>query len=183
MQGVTQLISTLIYIETVLILVRVALSWFPGIDPWNPLVRVLRALVDPVLRPFRRIVPTFGGIDFSPVVAIIVLRWLGDFVTRLGEGFSPGTEVALLISQIVLTIIIVFSVIVLLRVVISIFEADPWHPIVQMIRQVSNPLIRPFAQVVPRSRSVDLAAVAALVAYVVLYFVARSILRIWLTTL
>jgi YggT family protein len=182
-QGVTQLISTLIYIETVLILVRVALSWFPGIDPWNPLVRVLRALVDPVLRPFRRILPTFGGIDFSPVLAIIVLTWLGSFVTRLGEGFSPGGEIALLIAQIVLTIIIVFTVVVLLRVVISVFDADPFSPMVQMIRQISNPLIRPFAQVVPRSRGIDLAAVAALVSYVVLYFVARTVLRIWLNTL
>jgi YggT family protein len=182
-QGITQLIAALIYIETLLILVRVTLSWFPGIDPWNPLVRVLRAVVDPVLRPFRSILPTFGGIDFSPVLAIVVLTYLGGFVTRLGQGFNPGAEVALLIAQIVLAVIIVFAVVVLLRVVISVFDADPWHPMVQMIRQVSNPLIRPFATVVPRSRSVDLAAVAALVAYIVLYFVARTIFGIWISSL
>lgn len=179
MQDITRLISTLIYIETLLILVRVALSWFPQIDPWHPLVRVLRAVVDPVLLPFRRILPTFGGIDFSPVLAIIVLSWLGQLITNLGAGFDPGQEIARVVSQIVLTIIIVFCVAVLLRVLISVFDADPWHPVVQMIRQMSNPLIRPFAQVVPRSRSVDMAAIAALVAYIVLYFVARSILSVW----
>lgn len=175
MQDVTRLISTLLYIETLLILVRVALSWFPGIDPWNPLVRVLRALVDPVLRPFRSILPTFGGIDFSPVLAIIVLTWLGRLITDLGAGFSPGHEIAYIIVEIVLTITIVFCVVVLLRVLISIFDADPWHPVVQAIRQMSNPLIRPFAQVVPRSRGIDLAAIAALTTYVVFYFVARAI--------
>jgi YggT family protein len=182
-ETVTRLISLVIYIETLLILVRVALSWFPRIDPWNPLVRVLRALVDPVLRPFRAILPTFGGVDFSPILAIIVLTWLGRLVTDLGVGFSPGREIALIIVQIVLTITIVFCVVVLLRVLISIFDADPWHPVVQAIRQMSNPLIRPFAQVVPRSRGVDLAAIAALAAYVVFYFVARAIFGIWLSGL
>jgi len=183
MADVAQLISTLLYIETLLILVRVALSWFPGIDPWNPLVRVLRAVVDPVLLPFRRILPTFGGIDFSPILAIIVLSWLSNLVKRLGAGFNPGLEVAGAIVEIVLTIIIVFCVVVLLRVLISIFDADPWHPVVQAIRQMSNPLIRPFAAVVPRSRGVDLAAAAALTVYVVLYFVAKAIFSIWLTGL
>lgn len=183
MADVAQLISTLLYIETLLILVRVALSWFPGIDPWNPLVRVLRAVVDPVLLPFRRILPTFGGIDFSPILAIIVLTWLSNLVKNLGAGFSPGLEIGAAIADIVLTIIIVFCVVVLMRVLISLFDADPWHPIVQAIRQMSNPMIRPFAAVVPRSRSVDLAAVAALAVYVILYFVARTIFRIWLTGL
>lgn len=183
MESLTRVIATLLYIETILILVRVALSWFPGIDPWNPLVRVLRALVDPVLRPFRSILPTFGGIDFSPVLAIIVLTWLGRLVSDLGAGFSPGREVAYVIAQIVLTVTIVFCVVVLLRVLISLFDADPWHPVVQAIRQMSNPLIRPFTQVVPRSRSLDLAAVAALVTFVVFYFVAKAILSQWITGL
>jgi len=183
MQDIARLISTLLYIETLLILVRVAISWFPAIDPWNPLVRALRAVVDPVLLPFRRVLPTFGGIDFSPVLAIIVLSWLGRLVNDLGAGFSPGREIGYIIVQIVLTITIVFCVVVLLRVLISVFDADPWHPVVQMIRQMSNPLIRPFAGVVPRSRSIDLAAVAALATYVVFYFVAKTILSTWISGL
>jgi YggT family protein len=181
MQDVARVISTLLWIETLLILVRVTLSWFPGIDPWDPLVRFLRAVVDPVLRPFRAILPTFGGIDFSPILAIIVLSWLSRLITDVAYSarFDAGAEIGYAISQIVLTILIVFAVIMLLRVLISLFQADPWHPVVQVIRQMSNPLIRPFATVVPRSRSVDMAAVVAFITYVVLYFVVRTVLRIW----
>jgi YggT family protein len=183
-QDIARVIGALLYIETLLILVRVALSWFPGIDPWNPLVRFLRAVVDPVLRPFRSILPTFGGIDFSPILAIIVLGWVSRLITNIANAnFNPGQEIGFAIAQIVLTIIIVFSVVVLLRVLISVFQADPWHPVVQVIRQMSNPLIRPFAAVIPRSRGVDLAAVAALIVYVVLYFVARALLTIFITGL
>ncbi|HZS13894.1 MAG TPA: YggT family protein [Candidatus Dormibacteraeota bacterium] len=181
MHEIARVIGIVLYIETLLILVRVALSWFPGIDPWNPLVRFLRAVVDPVLRPFRSIMPTFGGIDFSPILAIIVLGWVSRLITNLADNasFDPGQEIGYALSEIVLTVTIVFCVVVLLRILISLFQADPWHPVVQAIRQMSNPLIRPFAAVVPRSRGVDLAAVVALVVYVVFYFVARRILSVW----
>lgn len=181
MQEIARVIGVLLYIETLLILVRVALSWFPGIDPWNPLVRFLRAVVDPVLRPFRRILPTFGGIDFSPILAIIVLGWLSSLITRLAATgrIDVAAEIGFTIAQIVLTIIIVFSVVVLLRVLISVFQADPWHPVVQVIRQMSNPLIRPFASAIPRTRGIDMAAVVALVVYIVLYFVAKAVFGIW----
>ena len=184
MQDIARVIGALLYIETLLILVRVALSWFPGIDPWNPMVRFLRAVVDPVLRPFRAILPTFGGLDFSPILAVIVLGWSSRLITTAANTtFNPGQEIGYAIGQIVLTIIIVFSVIVLLRVLISLFQADPWHPVVQVIRQMSNPLIRPFAAVIPRSRGIDLAAAAALVVYIVLYFVAKHVLGIWIAGL
>jgi YggT family protein len=177
---IARVIGALLWIETILILVRVGLSWFPGIDPWHPLVRFLRAVVDPVLRPFQRIMPTFGGIDFSPILAIIVLGWLSRLISDLGlVNFNAGQEIGYVLSQIVLTITIVFCVVVLLRILISLFHADPWHPVVQAIRQMSNPLIRPFAAVVPRSHSIDLAAVAALVVYLVFYFVAKRVFMIW----
>jgi YggT family protein len=124
--------------------------------------------------------PTFGGIDFSPIMAIIVLSWLARLIGDLGvTGFDVGQELGYVIAQIVLTVTIVFIVVVLLRILISLFQADPWHPVVQLIRQMSNPLIRPFAAVVPRSRSIDLAAVAALVVYLVFYFVARTVFALW----
>jgi YggT family protein len=173
-------IARVIQIEVFLIIVRILLTWFPGIDPWHPLVRFLRAVVDPVLRPFRRILPTFGGIDFSPILAVIVLGWLAGLVNNLGAAnFDVNRELGYVVGQIVLTIAIVFCVVVLLRVLISLFQADPWHPVVQVIRQMSNPLIRPFAAVVPRSRSIDLAAVAALISYLVFYFVAKAVLHLW----
>jgi len=182
---IARVISTLLWIETILILVRVALSWFPGIDPWNPLVRLLRAVVDPVLRPFRAILPTFGGIDFSPILAIIVLSMVSRLVTDIAfsNSIDAGQAVGYTVAEIVLNVIIALAVIVLLRVLVSIFQADPWHPVVQIVRQMSNPLIRPFASVIPRSRGVDMAAVVALAVYVILYFVARTLLGIWLTGL
>jgi YggT family protein len=59
------------------ILARVILSWLPmagvRIDPYNPLIRFLFRITDPILDPIRRF-STFGMIDFSPIVALILLE-------------------------------------------------------------------------------------------------------------
>ena len=63
-------LTTLIYI--VCIIVSAVLSWFaPG--GYNPLIGALHAIVNPLLSRFRRFLPPFEGIDFSPLAAIICL--------------------------------------------------------------------------------------------------------------
>jgi len=63
-------LGVLIYV--VCIIVVAVLSWF-GQPAHNPVARALRDLVEPLLGRFRRVIPTFEGIDFSPFVAIICL--------------------------------------------------------------------------------------------------------------
>jgi YggT family protein len=64
------------------ILIRVILSWLPmanvRIDPYNPVVRLLYQITDPILEPLRRFT-TVGMIDLSPLVALLVL----DLVRRM----------------------------------------------------------------------------------------------------
>jgi len=55
-----------------ILLGRVLLSWLP-IDPYNPIARVLVQLTEPVLAPIRRLLPPAGMMDFSPIVAFILL--------------------------------------------------------------------------------------------------------------
>jgi len=57
------------------LVVYVILSWVSQ-DMTHPLTRVLSALCDPLLRPIRRIIPTVGGFDLSPVVVLIALQAL-----------------------------------------------------------------------------------------------------------
>jgi len=55
------------------ILIKVILSWVAP-QNHNPMTVLLNTMAEPVLRPFRRIVPTFGGFDISPIFAIILLK-------------------------------------------------------------------------------------------------------------
>src|SRR5690606_1917999 len=54
-------------------LIRIILSWVaPG--NYNPITALLTTLSEPVLRPFRRIIPSVGGLDISPIFAILLLQ-------------------------------------------------------------------------------------------------------------
>lgn len=69
-----------------LLMVRILLSWIPH-DRYHPLVEFLYKITDPLLEPFRRLMPPSAmGIDFSPIIAFIVLRLLQNIVLSLIAG-------------------------------------------------------------------------------------------------
>ena len=67
-------------------MVRIFLTWIPSIDWSAPFYRALAILADIVLLPFRRIVPPMGGIDFSPIIAILAFQFIsGTIVYTLAK--------------------------------------------------------------------------------------------------
>jgi YggT family protein len=68
------------------ILIRVLLSWLPmagiRIDPYNPIIRFLYSITDPILEPLRRFT-TIGMIDLSPIVALIGLDLIRQLLISL----------------------------------------------------------------------------------------------------
>jgi YggT family protein len=65
-----------------IILIRVVLSWV-NVDPYNPLVRMIYQITEPVLAPLRRLIPPAAGLDFSPLVAFFVIELLRRLVLGL----------------------------------------------------------------------------------------------------
>ncbi len=55
------------------ILIKVLLSWVAP-QNYNPIIALLNTMAEPVLIPFRRIVPAIGGFDISPIFAIVLLK-------------------------------------------------------------------------------------------------------------
>jgi len=55
------------------VLISVVLSWIAP-QTYNPIISMVNAMAAPVLRPFRRIIPPIGGLDISPIFAIIMLQ-------------------------------------------------------------------------------------------------------------
>ena len=60
---------------TYVVIASVILSWV-RVDPANPLVKVVNALTEPVLKPIRAVLPNMMGLDFSPVVLLVALSLL-----------------------------------------------------------------------------------------------------------
>ena len=66
-----------------LIIVRAVMSWFVNPYSDNPLVRVIRKVTDPSLRPVSEMVPVMGGVDLSPIVAFFAIVLMQQVVLRL----------------------------------------------------------------------------------------------------
>jgi len=62
-----------LYLFFFVVLLSVILSWVAPHN-YNPIIGMLNTMAEPVLRPFRRLVPTIGGLDISPVFALILLQ-------------------------------------------------------------------------------------------------------------
>ncbi len=70
---VQRLISLAIFTYTISIILYVVLSWVAPAS-YSPIAMVLGQVVNPILRPVRKILPTAGGFDLSPLIVIVLLQ-------------------------------------------------------------------------------------------------------------
>jgi YggT family protein len=68
--------------KVLIIIARAILSWVSP-DPYNPIVRFIHNVTEPVLYQIRRKVPlSFGGFDFSPIIVLLAVIFLQQFVVQ-----------------------------------------------------------------------------------------------------
>jgi YggT family protein len=77
---VITILVTLIQILIWIVIVDVVLSYF--MDPYHPVRQALDGIVGPLLAPIRGIMPFMGGIDFSPLILILLLQLLANLLIR-----------------------------------------------------------------------------------------------------
>jgi YggT family protein len=68
-----RLIALALWFYTVALFIYVLLSWF-GDRGGNPMAELLGELIEPLLRPARRVLPPIGGLDLSPLIVILLLQ-------------------------------------------------------------------------------------------------------------
>lgn len=82
---ISAIATILDYLLTILnwmIIIRALLSWVNP-DPYNAIVRFLYSVTEPMLAPFKRILPAYSiGIDFSPIFALLTIWFIKLFLVR-----------------------------------------------------------------------------------------------------
>jgi len=80
--AVAKILSIVLTLYMWVIIIRAIISWVNP-DPFNPIVRILYQITEPVLWRIRRFLPLqFGGIDFSPIILILVIIFLQNFLVN-----------------------------------------------------------------------------------------------------
>tara|TARA_B100001093_G_scaffold256145_1_gene244963 strand:- start:431 stop:682 length:252 start_codon:yes stop_codon:yes gene_type:complete len=75
----TQLLDALLGAYSLILLGKAIVSWFP-VNTYNPIVRLLDRLTEPVLTPVRKKVPPVAGMDLSIVLVLVVISILRNMI-------------------------------------------------------------------------------------------------------
>ena len=82
LMAVAKVLNLVLVIFMWIIIARAVLSWVSP-DPYNPIVRFIHNVTEPVLYRIRMFIPiSFGGIDFSPIIVILGIIFLREFVVN-----------------------------------------------------------------------------------------------------
>ena len=76
-----QVLRQTLEIYSLILIIRVLLSWFPNLDWSNPILSSISSITDPYLNAFRGIIPPIGGLDISPILAFVVLNLMQQLLT------------------------------------------------------------------------------------------------------
>lgn len=74
--SIIKAVSELFELYTLLMIIRIFLSWVPNINWYTQPFKILKTVTDWVLEPFRRVIPPIGMLDISPIVAFIFVYLL-----------------------------------------------------------------------------------------------------------
>jgi YggT family protein len=90
LEAVAAVVDAVLNIYWWIIIASVVVSWV-GADPYNPIIRFLRSATEPLFYRLRAVFPlVFGGIDFAPLVVLLLIQFLRIFLVRTLYDASVG---------------------------------------------------------------------------------------------
>jgi YggT family protein len=159
------LISTIIDLYVAAILLRLLLQWVRA-DFYNPLSQFLIKVTNPVLVPARRLIPSIGKLDTASVVVMLLLELLQLVIISLLSEANFGLPFLLLfaVKKLLVTLLMTYLVLIIARVIVSWIASQSRHPLIPLIYQLTDPVLKPFNKLVPPIGGVDLSPLFALIA-------------------
>jgi YggT family protein len=79
-------INLLVQVITLLVFIKVILSYF--MSPYHPIRETIDRIVNPLLNPIRRVMPSTGMIDFSPLVLLVLMQILKSVLISVLAGLT-----------------------------------------------------------------------------------------------
>ena len=162
--AVIYLVSTITDLYVTAILLRLLLQWVRA-DFYNPLSQFLIKITNPVLVPARRIIPSVGKLDTASVVIMLLLELAQLAIINLLGQADFGMQFLFLfaLKKLLFTLLMTYFVLIIARVIVSWIANQSRHPLIPLLYQLTEPVLRPFSRLVPPLGGVDLSPLFALI--------------------
>lgn len=165
-QALVYVIQTLGSLYLLIILLRFILQLVRA-DFYNPLSQFTVRATQPLLKPVRRIIPGFGGVDLAALVLAILVQLALMMVVVVLLGASIGGLFPALLIWALLGVaslfLKVFFFALIVSVILSWVAPQTHNPAAELVNQICEPLLAPFRRILPNLGGLDLSPIFAFI--------------------
>ncbi|MGH8355059.1 MAG: YggT family protein [Pseudomonas sp.] len=137
-------------------------------DFYNPLSQFIVRATQPLLKPLRRVIPGFAGLDLSSLVLAILVQLLLMIATLVLIGYGVGDYLLQLLVWSVIGVtslfLKVFFFALIVSVILSWVAPGSYNPGAQLVNQICEPVLMPFRRMLPNLGGLDISPIFAFIA-------------------
>jgi YggT family protein len=163
-RALSYLLTTLIDLYVTAVLLRLLLQWVRA-DFYNPLCQFLVQITNPLLIPLRRVIPSIGRLDTASVLLMLALEIVGVWLIALISQANLDWLAIIIFSvrKLLMALLWTWFFLIIAAVILS-WVGSRWrHPVVPLVFQLTEPLLRPFKRIIPPMGGVDLSPLFAII--------------------
>lgn len=166
-EALIYIIQTLGSLYLLVVLLRFVLQLVRA-DFYNPLSQFTVKATQPLLKPLRRIIPGFGGLDLASLVLAILVQLVLMVIVVLVAGYNPlAIGLQLLVWAIIAVTSLflkIFFFAMIISVILSWVAPGSYNPGAQLVNQICEPLLAPFRRLLPNLGGLDISPIFAFIA-------------------
>ena len=135
-------------------------------DFYNPLSQFIVKITNPAIKPLRRIMPGYFGVDWPSIILLIFVQAMEIILISLiasGRIPAPLGLLVLTIAYLLKEIIYVYLFIIIVQIVISWVNPGAYNPITVIMHQLSEPILKPARQLIPPAGGFDFSSLIVLI--------------------
>ncbi|WP_119328033.1 YggT family protein [Cysteiniphilum halobium] len=173
------LIEILFSLFAYAVLLRFFLQWVKA-DFYNPFCQLIIRVTNPLLKPLRRIIPGFFGLDFAAIVLVYVVLLLQIILVQMltAKNFYIPWGIIWLVAVVkfILTVIWMYIILIFIRSIASWFAQGSYNPTLMALHQLTEPLLRKARRIIPPTQSgIDFSPMLVLIVLICLQIFISSI--------
>lgn len=144
------IVDTAFYLYTLVVMLRFLLQWMRA-DFYNPVSQFVVKATNPVLRPLRRIIPGFWGLDMAAVVLMVVLQLVALALIGVIAGYriSPVGLPIYAFAEVLSLGINVFIFTLVVQALLSWVNPGTYNPVSALLHSMNEPLLRRIRNIIP----------------------------------
>ena len=166
-EALIYIVQTLGSLYLLIVLLRFILQLVRA-DFYNPLSQFTVKATQPLLKPLRRIIPGFGGLDLASLALAILVQLVLMVVVILIAGANPASVGLQLLVWAIIAVTSLFLKIFFFAMIISVILSwvapGSYNPGAQLVNQICEPVLAPFRKLIPNMGGLDISPIFAFMA-------------------